>query len=167
MTNYTCTIAPHNVLPYMIKIILATALTLLLTLNHQVETNAQTTGDAILGRWTSADKKLVVQMYRQGNEYRGKMVWFKDDDSKPMDEWTDKHNPDPKLRNRKLLGMDVVTGLTYKPKGKSYENGAIYEAKTGKTWSASVKLDGNDVMKVKGYWHLKFIGRTMIFTRVK
>lgn len=104
-------------------------------------------------------------MYKHGDEYRGKMVWFKDDDSKPMDQWTDKHNPDPKLRERKLLGMDVVTGLVHK--GDSYEGGSIYEAKSGKTWSAAAKLDGNDVLKVKGYWHVKLLGRTMIFRRVK
>ncbi|MCC8409854.1 DUF2147 domain-containing protein [Mucilaginibacter sp. UR6-1] len=147
----------------MIKTLLTTAITLLLTLNNTPQNN----GDAILGQWTSEDKKMVVEMYKQGNEYRGKMVWFKDDDSKPMNEWTDKHNPDEKLRNRKLLGMDVVTGLVYDRDSKSYNDGAIYEAKSGKTWNASAKLADKDVLKVKGYWHVKFIGRTMIFRRVK
>ncbi|MCD8740326.1 DUF2147 domain-containing protein [Mucilaginibacter roseus] len=150
----------------MLKTLLVTSLLLLAAPYKQDANITQLNGDAILGKWTSEDKKLVVEMYRSGAEYRGKMVWFKDDDSKPMSEWTDKHNPDEKLRNRKLLGMDVVTGLKYDHEDKSYNDGHIYEAKSGKTWNATAKLASNDVLKVKGYWHVKFIGRTMTFMRV-
>lgn len=151
----------------MLKAFLITSLLLLAAPHKPAVNTTQAEGDAILGKWTSEDQKLVVEMYRLGTEYRGKMIWFKDDESKPMNEWTDKHNPDEKLRGRKLLGMDVVTGLKYDPEDKSYDDGHIYEAKSGKTWNATAKLAGNDVLKVKGYWHMKFIGRTMIFKRVK
>jgi len=69
---------------------------------------SNTDADRICGRWISSDKNLIVQMYKAGNSYRGKMVWFKSNDhSKSMEEWTDKHNPDPTLRNRKILGIMV------------------------------------------------------------
>lgn len=151
----------------MLKAFLITSLLLLAAPHKPAIKAVQVDGDAILGKWTSEDQKLVVEMYRSGEEYRGKMVWFKDDEGKPMNEWTDKHNPDEKLRGRKLLGMDVVTGLKYDREDKSYDEGHIYEAKSGKTWNATAKLAGNDVLKVKGYWHVKFIGRTMIFKRMK
>lgn len=138
--------------------------TLFFPFNSQLQP-AVPQADQITGKWISQDKALIVEIYKHDNEYRGKMVWFKDDTSKPMDEWTDKHNPDEKLRTRKLLGMDVMQGLIYNAKNNSYNDGSIYEAKTGKTWNASAKLSSNDVLKVKGYWHFKFIGRTMIFNR--
>ena len=56
-------------------------------------------GDQILGKWVSAEKNIIVQVYKSGDTFKGKIVWYKGDDpNKAMDEWTDKHNPDPALR---------------------------------------------------------------------
>lgn len=123
--------------------------------------------DRICGKWISSNKNLIVQIYKSGNSYRGKMVWFKsDDNSKSMEEWTDKHNPDPTLRSRKILGIDVISGAVYDPRSESWENGKIYDAQTGRFWSASARLDNDGILKVIGYWHFKFIGKTMVFNRV-
>ncbi|MDB5011423.1 MAG: hypothetical protein JWQ06_2212, partial [Mucilaginibacter sp.] len=42
----------------------------------------------------------------------------------------------------------------------------IYDAKNGREWDASAYIDKNGELRVTGYWHLKFIGRTMSFTRI-
>lgn len=124
--------------------------------------------DRICGKWMSSNKDIIVQVYKDGNGFKGKMVWFKNiDNSKPMDEWTDKHNPNPALRNRKIIGMDILSTMTYVPQSDSWENGKIYDSQTGKEWSASVRISKEGALKVTGYWHLKFIGRTMSFMRVK
>ncbi|MDB5156168.1 MAG: hypothetical protein JWR50_875 [Mucilaginibacter sp.] len=124
--------------------------------------------DRICGKWISSNKDIIVQVYKDGNGFKGKMVWFKNiDNSKTMDEWTDKHNPNPALRNRKLIGMDILSTMNYVPQSDSWENGKIYDSQTGKEWSASVRISKEGALKVTGYWHLKFIGRTMSFTRVK
>src|SRR6185312_16593899 len=123
--------------------------------------------DRICGKWQSADKKLIVQVYKSGNAYRGKMVWFKNqDNSKAMGEWTDNHNPDVALRNRKLIGMDILRDMTYDTNSDSWENGRIYEAQTGHEYNAAARFDKDGLLKVTGYWHLKFIGKTMAFNRV-
>jgi uncharacterized protein (DUF2147 family) len=135
-------------------------------MNHPVKAQTTSPGDAILGRWTADDKSLTVDVYKEKNQYKAKMVWFKNEDnSKAMDEWTDKHNPDKALRNRKLIGMDVVKELIYEPKSNTWEHGSIYDAKSGKTWGASAMLTRDGLLKVTGYWHLKFIGRTMTFKK--
>jgi len=135
---------------------------LLLTSLH---TKAQS--DRICGKWMSAEKNLLVEVYRQNGDYRAKILWFKNDDnSKAMDEWTDKHNPDEALRNRKILGMNVVKDLVYDPKSNTWEHGHVYDAKTGHYWDAAAYLANNDTLKVTGYWHFKFIGHTMTFKRV-
>jgi Uncharacterized protein conserved in bacteria len=129
--------------------------------------NLSNNADRICGKWISSNKNLIVQIYKSGNSYCGKMVWFKsDDNSKSMEEWTDKHNPDPALRSRKILGMDVISGIVYDTKSESWENGKIYDAQTGHYWSASARLDKDGVLKVIGYWHFKFIGKTMIFNHI-
>lgn len=123
--------------------------------------------DRICGKWISSEKNIIVQVYRDGNVFKGKLVWFDNvDTSKAMDEWTDAHNPDAALRNRKLIGMNILSNLYYIPKTNSWENGKIYDAKAGREWSASVYINAEGLLKVTGYWHLKFIGRTMTFTRI-
>ncbi|HTK20219.1 MAG TPA: DUF2147 domain-containing protein, partial [Mucilaginibacter sp.] len=67
--------------------------------------------DRILGKWLSSDKKLMVEVYKEKEQFKAKIIWFNDDPSKPMDEWRDKHNPDPALRNRKILGLEILRGL--------------------------------------------------------
>jgi uncharacterized protein (DUF2147 family) len=130
-----------------------------------IDANAQES-DQICGKWMSAQKNLLVQVYRENNDYKAKILWFKaDDESKPMDEWTDKHNPDPSLRNRKILGMNVVKNLRYNAKSKLWEDGDIYDSQSGRTWDASAAMTKDGSLKVIGFWHFKFIGRTMTFNR--
>ncbi len=110
---------------------------------------------------------MKVQVYKEGNEFKGRIVWFKDSDNpaKPMATRTDENNPDPKLRNRKVIGMQVLSRLRYNPKSKRWENGRIYDPKTGRVWSSFAYLDEEGVLNVKGFWQFEFIGKTMRFTK--
>lgn len=123
--------------------------------------------DKICGRWMSEEKNLIVQVFKEGDEFKAKIVWFsdKDDPSRPMDIRTDEKNPDKALRSRKILGMNVLEGLQYEPSTNSWENGKIYDAMSGHKWSSSASLTDNGDLKVTGYWHFKFIGRTLKFIR--
>lgn len=122
--------------------------------------------DRICGKWKSTEKDLIVLVYKENNQFRAKIIWFRDDPSKPMDEWRDTKNENPALRNRKILGMDVLSNLKYDEKSRTWENGMIYDAQHGRQWNAAGYIDKNGLLKVKGYWHFKIIGRTMIFKRV-
>lgn len=124
--------------------------------------------DAILGNWSSVRRNVNVQVYREGNEFKGRVTWFKDTDdkSKPMLTRTDENNPNPKLRIRKILGLQVLSRLRYNTKTKRWEAGKIYDPKTGKTWSAVAYLDEAEILNVKGFWQFEFIGRTMKFERM-
>jgi uncharacterized protein (DUF2147 family) len=123
--------------------------------------------DRICGKWISSEKNIIVQIYREGNIFKARIVWFQNTDtSKAMDEWTDKHNPDVALRNRKLIGMSILRDMDFVPKSNSWENGKIYDAKNGREWDASAYINKEGQLKVTGYWHFKFIGRTMTFIRV-
>ncbi|MES2808894.1 MAG: DUF2147 domain-containing protein [Bacteroidota bacterium] len=125
-----------------------------------------TKANLICGKWLAENKELLVLVYRDGNTFKGKSLWFKNHDtSKAMDEWTDKYNPNPALRNRKILGIDVLTELTYNAGSDSWENGKIYEARSGKFWDTYVKINKDGTLKVTAYWGLKLIGKTIKFTR--
>jgi uncharacterized protein (DUF2147 family) len=122
----------------------------------------------ICGKWMSATKDLIVEIYPYKNTFRAKIVWFNGGVSKakPMETITDINNPDATLRTRKVLGLNVVEGIVYKAKSKTWEGGKIYEVQSGKYWDAAAQIDKSGTLKVKGYWHIKLLGKTLTFTRV-
>jgi uncharacterized protein (DUF2147 family) len=128
---------------------------------------AQSPADYICGRWVSDEKNLIVEVCRINNEYQAKIIWFDAGSDKLMHDWADENNPDKKLRTRKILGMSVLRNLVYRPKSNSWEEGMIYDAKHGREWNASAYIDENGTLRLKGYWHFKFIGHTMTFERTK
>ncbi len=130
---------------------------------------AQINPDAIVGRWVALPKKnFIVEVFKSSNQYKAKIAWFKDTDdkSKPMKVRTDEKNPDPALRKRKLIGLEVLNNLVFNPKTNQWESGKIYDAKSGRIWDSSASLAYDGTLQVRGFWHFEFIGRNMSFKRV-
>ena len=123
--------------------------------------------DAIIGKWMTIDHDLEVEVYKDGNNFRAKVIWFKiEDTTRPMNTRTDKKNPNPALRSRKWLGMEVLRNLQYNAEDNEWEHGIIYDAKHGKEWNAVVWIDDAGLLKVKGYWVFRWISETLTFKRV-
>ncbi|RFZ95094.1 DUF2147 domain-containing protein [Mucilaginibacter conchicola] len=123
--------------------------------------------EVICGRWMSVDKDLVIQVSKDNTEYHAKILWFDDrDDSKELDDHLDRLNPDPALRSRKIVGMNVLEKLEYSPNTNTWENGVIYDAQHGRLWNSCAYITDKGELKVKGYWHFKFIGKTLTFKRI-
>ncbi|MEO7835350.1 MAG: DUF2147 domain-containing protein, partial [Ginsengibacter sp.] len=71
--------------------------------------NINHNADAILGKWMTVENSLEVEVYKQENKYHAKIIWFKiEDTTRPMNTRMDKKNPNPALRTRKWLGMEVL-----------------------------------------------------------
>jgi uncharacterized protein (DUF2147 family) len=148
-------------------VLLISLLTLFLIIHQPASAGNPPASDCICGKWESTEKNLIVLVYKEHNSFMAKIIWFKPSEHhKKMEEWTDIRNPDEKLRERKILGMDVLEQLRYDPDSNSWEDGMIYDAKNGRHWNASGYINKEGLLKVKGYWHFKFIGRTLTFTRV-
>jgi uncharacterized protein (DUF2147 family) len=121
----------------------------------------------IYGKWHSLENNLDIRVFNQNGEIKSEVIWFKlDNGMKSMAEWTDTKNPDKALRSRKILGLSVLKGMVYDVKGKTWEHGTIYDAMSGRYWDATAYITKDGLLKVKGYWHFKFIGRTMTFKRI-
>lgn len=118
----------------------------------------------VLGLWYNTEKTAQVEITKNGSEFIGKIVWLKDPnpDGKPA---LDKENPDPKLKQRPLMGLSLLKGLKYS--GGIWKGGEIYDPKTGKTYSCEIKLNSDSVLEVRGYIGFSFVGRTVEWTRVK
>lgn len=130
---------------------------------------AQNNSNAILGKWESFDKNLIVDVYKQDNAFKAKIVWFHDDDDTitPIEQKLDIQNPDKTLRNRKIIGSDVLSGLIYNPRQDKWVNGRIYDATSGRTWDATVWLVDAQTLNVRGFYLIRLFGKTMSFFKVQ
>ena len=86
---------------------------------------------SVIGKWVTEGGDSQVEIYQSGDKLNGKIVWLKKGDGQQ-----DIHNPDKKLQSRKLVGVNILTGLT--KKGDKWEGGKIYNPKNGKTYKCSI-----------------------------
>ncbi len=129
---------------------------------------AQEKENAIVGKWMYEEKNLIVEVYKQDEDIKAKIVWFHDPaDTLPIEQRLDTKNPEKDLRTRKVIGMDILSDLVYDPKENKFIKGKIYDSSSGKTWDASVWLSDQQTMQVRGYYIFKFLGKTMKFTRMQ
>ena len=119
----------------------------------------------VVGKWKLDDGSAIVEVYKQGDAFNGKIVWLQDPTEPDGSPAVDKKNPDAKLRSRKLIGLNMLSGL--KKSGAEYTGGSIYDPGNGKTYNCSMKVEG-DVLTVRGSLDKKgLLGRTMDWYRVK
>ncbi len=137
--------------------------TLILFLIIVLQAQAQS-ADAIIGLWYNTEKTAKIDIQKTGSIYSGEIVWLKNPnpDGKPA---TDKNNEDQNLRNRPLVGLKLLDGLTY-AKG-IWKDGEIYDPNSGKTYSCELKLQSKEVLEVKGYLGFSFVGKTVEWTRIE
>lgn len=119
----------------------------------------------VVGKWKLDDGSAIVEVYKQGNAYNGKIVWLQEPTEPDGTPAVDSKNPDVKLRKRLLIGLNMLSGLT--KNGSEYTGGSIYDPGNGKTYNCSMKVEG-DVLHVRGSLDKKgLLGRTMDWHRVK
>ena len=119
----------------------------------------------VLGKWKLEDGTAIVEVYKSGDVYNGKIVWLANPTEPDGTPAVDMNNPDPKLKSRKLIGLNMLHGL--KKDGSEYSGGKIYDPGNGKTYYCSFSVEGN-TLHVRGSLDKRgFLGRTMDWYRVK
>ena len=123
----------------------------------------------IVGTWLVEEKTGKIQIFRCGDNYCGKTVWIKPTAENPNpEEKLDLQNPDPKKRTGTLLGSTMMWGLTYNKKEQRWEEGHIYDSRSGKTYNCRAELiDGGRRLKLRGYIGISLIGGSTVWTRLK
>lgn len=119
----------------------------------------------VLGKWKLEDGTAIVEVYKSGDAFNGKIVWLKEPTEADGTPAIDNNNPDPALRKRQLIGLNMLHGL--KPAGDEYSGGKIYDPGNGKTYYCSFKVEGN-TLRVRGSLDKRgLLGRTMNWFRVQ
>ena len=118
----------------------------------------------ILGLWETGDSH--VEIHACGDRLCGRIVALDEPLDKDGNERFDKNNPDPALRSRPVLGMDLIAGLVRAGR-KKWEDGTIYNPRDGKTYKCEMKLQRNGSLKVRGYVGTPLLGKTVVWTRIE
>ncbi len=121
--------------------------------------------DGIIGVWKTGEGTALVRIYKNGDNFQGKVVWLKE----PIDPETnkpklDKNHPEEASRTRLILGLINIWGFKYKEKNL-WDNGSIYDPKNGNTYSCTIKMTNANTLEVRGYIGVSLIGRTDTWTR--
>ena len=121
--------------------------------------------DEILGMWLNHEKDAHIEVYKCEDTFCGKIVWLKNpnEDGAPK---KDKHNPDDTSKSNPILGLDMLSGFSYKG-NKKWDDGKIYNPREGKTYSCYLNIKDDGSLKVRGFIGLSIIGKTNYWTRVK
>ena len=122
----------------------------------------------VLGIWSGGDSLVTVTT--DGEALSMKVlairdaVYLPDEDlGEPGAPRRDDNNPDPALKARTIVGMELLSD--YRWTGKRWE-GKIYDPGSGNTYSSRMSLDG-DRLKMRGYIGVPMLGRTQTFDPVR
>lgn len=117
----------------------------------------------IVGLWLSSDKQVKLQIFKKDQKYYGKVIWIKlgEDTGKfPYDI----KNPDPSLRQRRIVGLEVLKNFDYDKQHEKWKDGLIYHPQHGKEYKGAMWLDQAQNLKIRAYWGV--IYRTNTWTRI-
>ena len=79
------------------------------------------TKDAILGKWLNASGEGQILVFKTGNTYAGKLVWLKEVNNRDGQIKRDEKNPKSALKNRPLLGIQLLQNFVYQINEYQYQ----------------------------------------------
>jgi uncharacterized protein (DUF2147 family) len=102
--------------------------------------------DEIAGTWLSGDGDGLVAIRLEDGVIRAKILGSPNERSDRAK--TDVNNPDPALRGRRLIGLEIFN-----------------DPNSGKTYRCKLRLVDPDTLKVRGFIGIALIGRTETWKR--
>ena len=119
---------------------------------------------AVEGTWLSGDGDGWIEVRMAGDGLSGEILGSPNDSDDRPD--ADENNPDPALRDRPLIGLNLFSGFEYAGDGR-WKGGTIYDPNSGKTYRCVVTLVDANTLEVRGYVGVPLLGRTETWTRRK
>jgi uncharacterized protein (DUF2147 family) len=119
--------------------------------------------DDIVGQWYTENNESLVEIFKNNGKFYGKIIWLKEPNrnGKPK---LDEKNPDDKLKERPIIGLLILKDFVFDGSDE-WNDGKIYDPKSGKTYSCYIKFEAKDKLKIRGYIGISLLGRTTYWTR--
>lgn len=102
--------------------------------------------DFITGKY-ELPNGLWVKIYRHGNTYKGKIISVQ---HYIEGETLDVKNPSRHLRNRPLVGLEIISGLTFHPDNGQWIKGEMYAPEKGMTVNLRIEKAGETELVAVG-----------------
>lgn len=120
--------------------------------------------DAVLGIWKNGEGTGMVQIFKKGDKYFGRIVWLKVPNNPDGTPRTDVNNPDETKRKVMLKGLENMRNFSYTGDNK-WESGSIYDPKNGSDYSCEMTLVDENTLEVRGFIGVSLFGRTDVWKR--
>lgn len=123
---------------------------------------AAVTATDISGIWWTPERdgKIAIAVDTSGH-VGGRLIAVAPEDADARDE----HNPDPRLRGRRVLGLPILDGFAPDGPGK-WAGGTIYDPDSGDTYRGTLTLDDRGRLVLRGTVLFGLFGRTEILAHV-
>ena len=126
--------------------------------------------DSILGLWKTEGGESKLEIFRCGEKVCVKIAWLKEPDYTDSSEGQvgtpkmDRNNPDPALKNRPMVGLQIMEGFTAAGDGR-WDDGIIYNPENGKKYHGKLHLVSPERLELRGYLGISLLGRNYLLTR--
>jgi uncharacterized protein (DUF2147 family) len=121
---------------------------------------------SIEGLWLVENKEAHIRVEQCGENLCARIVWMKEPTDETGRPRLDVNNPDKSLRNRPILGIDLLKEVPAEPDADGLWSGRIYDPERGRYFRCTLRLDGPDHLRLRGYLGISLLGRTTRWTRI-
>jgi uncharacterized protein (DUF2147 family) len=110
--------------------------------------------EKIIGVWFTENNSSKIQIYKNDNQYFGKIVWIA-----PKSEKED-------LKVKPTLGYQIFRKFIYESKNL-WSGGQVSDPRSGMTVSGKMTLKDDKTLSVRGYLGAPMFGKTVILKRAE
>lgn len=115
-----------------------------------------------MGPWWLPERRGQLEIYEKDGRYFGRVIAYE------IPGKLDEKNPDPALRTRPLVGIDMFESFRFNESNGRWEGGTIYDFSSGRTFACILWFEDGDnrTLWARGYVGFSLFGRTEKFARV-
>ncbi len=129
----------------------------------------QIDAQSIEGRWKTIDdnsgkERSIVEIYKKGNKYYGKILNLFREPGEDPDPICDKCDEDDSRFKKKVIGMEIIQEMEFDEKDNEYVNGTILDPENGNVYDCKLWIGDDGNLKVRGY--VAFFFRTQTWLPV-
>jgi uncharacterized protein (DUF2147 family) len=111
------------------------------------------------GYWLTENERSVIHTYECDEGLCGIIHWIIEGGMQ-----FDEKNPVVSERSKPMCGLKILWG--FEKDGKDWDDGKIYKADDGDTYSANIKIKDKNTLSLRGYIGIPLFGKSQVWSRI-
>jgi uncharacterized protein (DUF2147 family) len=121
-----------------------------------------------VGKWKTIDDetgkpKSIVEIYKKGNVYEGKIIKLFREPGEEQDPVCDDCDEDDPRYMQKVIGMVIIKDMVYDKDDNELDDGTILDPKNGSVYDCKIWVGEDGTLQVRGY--IAFLFRTQTWLK--